>query len=135
MALQYSTTLRNNKLDQVESTAGTAALLKLLSGTSAPANPAAADTGTTVAIMALPSDWMAAASGGTKAKSGTWQVSAVATASITYFRIYDSVSAACIVQGLISQTTASGEMIVDSSAVSTGQVVTVNTFTLTAGNP
>ena len=134
MALQYGTTLRNNKLDQVEITAGTSPILKILSGTP-PANCAAADTGTTLVTMALPSDWMANASGGSKAKQNTWQASAVGTGSMGYFRLYDSASAACHIQGLVSQATASGELIVDNSAVSTGQVVTVNTFTLTAGNP
>lgn len=133
MALQYGITLKNNRLDQVEVTAGTAAILKILSG-GMPATPATADSGSTLVTMPLPVDWMAAASGGTKAKQNTWVASAVGAGSMGYFRIYDSASATCHVQGLVSQATASGELIVDNSVVSTGQVVTVNTFTLTAGN-
>lgn len=134
MALQYGTTLRNAKLDQIETVAGTAPILKILSG-SMPANCAASDTGTTVIAMALPSDWMSSAAAGAKAKLGTWQASAVGTASASYFRITDSAQANCHVQGLVSQSTASGEMVVDNSVVATGQVVTVNSFTITAGNP
>jgi hypothetical protein len=131
MAIQYSTTLRNAKLDQIEITPGTAALLKLFTGT-VPATPATADSGTTLAIMTLPSDWMAAASGGTKAKQNTWQISAVGTGTIGYFRIYDSVSSACHIQGTCGQ--GSGDMSFDNSSVNTGQIITVNTFTVTAGN-
>lgn len=134
MALQYSTTVRNAKLDAVETAIGTAPILKILSG-AMPANCGTADSGTTVVSTALPSDWLAAASGGSKAKAGTWQASAVGTASASYFRIADSAQAACHIQGLVSQSTASGEMVIDNSVVSTGQVVTVNSFTLTAGNP
>jgi len=70
MALQYSTTLRNAQLDAIESTVGASAVLKIRSG-GAPANVAAADSGTVLATFSLPSDWMAAASNGTKGKSGT----------------------------------------------------------------
>lgn len=133
MALLYATTLKNTRLDSVETAAGTTPLLKILTG-AAPNAPGTADSGTTLVSMPLPADWMASASGGVKSKSGTWQASAVGTGSMGYFRIYDSASAACIIQGLVSQSTASGELIVDNSAVSTGQVVTVNTFTLTHGN-
>lgn len=67
MALQYSTAVRNARLDVVESTIGTSAVLKIRTG-AAPANCAAADSGTVLATCTLPSDWMAAASGGTKAR-------------------------------------------------------------------
>ena len=72
MALQYSVTVRNAQLDAVETTVGTAPLLRIYSG-SAPANCAAAASGTLLAEATLPSDWMAAASSGSKALSGTWQ--------------------------------------------------------------
>ncbi len=72
MPLNYSTTLRNNQLDQVESTVGTAAKLQIRSGTK-PTACADADAGTLLAELTLPSDWMAAASSGSKAKAGTWQ--------------------------------------------------------------
>ena len=70
MAIQYSTTLRNNQLDQVESTTGTLAILRIYSG-SALANCAAAATGTLLAEMTLPSDWMNAASSGGRGGFGS----------------------------------------------------------------
>lgn len=70
MALQYGTTLRNAQLDVIETTVGTTPILEIRSG-APPANCGTADSGTLLASMTLPSDWMAAASGGSKAKSGT----------------------------------------------------------------
>ena len=72
MTVQYSVRVRNARLDVVESTIGTSAILKIRTG-SAPGNCAAADSGTVLATLNLPSDWMAAASGGSKDKSGTWE--------------------------------------------------------------
>ena len=72
MAIQLSGAVRDARLDAIETVIGTAAMLRIRT-LSPPANCAAADVGTVLAEMALPSDWMAAASGGVKAKSGTWQ--------------------------------------------------------------
>lgn len=135
--MQFGTTLRNNRLDQIETTAGTTPLLQLWSG-SLPANCAAADSGTKLAEMALPSDWMAAASGGSKAKSGTWQTTGLAGAgagtSVVHFRIKDSAGTTCHVQGNVTVTGGGGDMQVDNVSVANGQTVTVNSFTITDGN-
>lgn len=132
MTLQYSTTVRNAKLDVVESTIGVTPILRIRTG-AAPANCAAADTGTVVATVTLPSDWMAAASGGTKALSGTWQdASADATGTAAHFRIYDSTGTTCHMQGTVG--TSGTDMIVDNTSFAAGQQFTVTSFTLTAGN-
>ncbi len=134
MTLQYSTTVRNAKLDAVESTIGTSAVLKIRTG-APPANPAAADSGTVLASMTLPSDWMAAASSGTKALSGTWSdTSADATGTAAHFRIYASDGTTCHIQGTVTATGGGGDMTLDNTSIASGQTVTVTTFTLTAGN-
>lgn len=133
MALQYSVTLRNNQLDQVESTVGTSAKLQLRSG-APPATCATADSGTLLCELALPSDWMAAASSGTKAKAGTWTGTGAAGGSMGHFRVKDSAGTTCHVQGTVTATGGGGDMTVDNVVVASGQAVTVNTFTLTAGN-
>jgi hypothetical protein len=66
MGLQYSASVANAKLDAIESTIGTSAVLKIRSG-SVEATVATADSGTVLATLNLPSDWMAAASGVSKA--------------------------------------------------------------------
>jgi hypothetical protein len=133
MTMQYSVTVRNNRLDQDETTIGTAPVLRMLSG-APPANCAAAETGTILCTVTLPSDWAAAAAAGAKAKSGTWQdLTADNTGAFGYFRMYDSGIATCHMQGTAG--TAGTDMIVDSASVTAGQSFTVTTFTRTAGNP
>lgn len=135
MTLQLSTAARNALLDAIEAAAGTGAILKIRTG-AAPANCAAADSGTVLATATLPSDWMAAASGGTKALAGTWQdASADAAGTAAHFRIYDSTGTTCHIQGTVTATGGGGDMTVDNVVFAAGQVFNVTSFTLTAPNP
>jgi hypothetical protein len=135
MAIQLSTTVRNARLDAIETAIGTSAVLKIRSG-SAPANVATADSGTVLATLTLPSDWLAAASSGSKAKSGTWQdTSADATGTAAHFRIYASDGTTAHMQGTVTVTGGGGDMTVDSVSFTAGQSFTISTFTLTDGNP
>lgn len=134
MALQFSTTVRNAQLDAIETAIGTSAVLKIRTG-AAPANVATADSGTVLATLSLPSDWMAAASGGSKALNGTWQdSSADATGTAAHFRIYASDGTTAHIQGTVTATGGGGDMTVDNTSFASGQSFTVTTFTLTAGN-
>ena len=133
MALQYSVAVRNAKLDAVETEIGTSPSLEIKSGT-VPASTAAANSGTILATVALPSDWMAAAASGSKAKLGTWQdASADATGTAAHFRIFSS-GGVCHAQGTVTATSGGGDMEVDNTSFAAGQQFTVTTFTLTAGN-
>lgn len=132
MALQYGTTVRNNKLDSIETTIGVSPILTIRTG-AAPANCAAANTGTVLATLTLPSDWMANASGGSKAKSGTWQdASADASGTAAHFRIHDSTATTCHIQGTCG--TSGTDMILDSTSFTAGQSFTINTFTINDNN-
>jgi hypothetical protein len=134
MALQYSVAVRNAKLDAVESTIGISAVLKLRTG-AAPADVATADSGTVIATLSLPVDWMAAAASGSKAKSGTWQdTSADASGTIAHFRIYALDGTTAHIQGTVTNTGGGGDMTLDNVAVNSGQSITINTFSLSAGN-
>lgn len=138
MTIQYSTTLRNNKLDSIETTISTAPLLRLYNGT-APANCAAALSGNTLlAEGALPSDWLSAASAGAKALNGTWtltgQAGAAAGTASTFFRIYDSAGTVCHVQGTVTASGGGGDMTLNNNSIANTQTVTVASFTVTAGN-
>src|SRR6266478_3645415 len=106
MTLQASVPVRNAELDAIETTIGVSAVLVLVTG-APPASCAAADAGTVLATMQLPSDWMAAASGGSKAKAGTWQdLTADASGTVGHYRIYDStgVAGTCGLQGTVTAT-------------------------------
>jgi len=136
MALQYSVAVNNARLDQIETTIGTNVSLLIYSGLP-PATCAAAPTGTLLVAINLPADWMAAASGASKAKTGTWSGTAVATGTAGYFRICNgSPTDVAQIQGVIETTGGSptGDMGLDNTSISSGQTVTVSTFTLTAGN-
>jgi hypothetical protein len=133
MALQFGTTTRNAILDAIETAAGTAPILTIRSG-AAPANCAASNSGTVLATLTLPSDWMAAASGGTKAKSGTWEdASADAAGTAAHFRIHDSTATTCHAQGTITSTlVGTGDLLIDNVVLAAGQDVLISSFTLTA---
>ena len=134
MALQYSVSVRNAQLDAFETAIGTSAVLKIRTG-SVPATCATADAGTVLATLTLPSDWMAAASSGSKAKNGTWEdTSADATGTAAHFRLYASDGTTCHAQGTVTVTGGGGDMTVDNTSFASGQAFTVTTFTITAGN-
>lgn len=135
MTLQLSVAVRNAELDAIEATAGVSAILKVASGAQ-PANCAAVASGTILATLNLPSDWMTAASAGSKAKSGTWEdTSADATGTAAHWRLYASDGTTCHAQGSVTATGGGGDMTVDNTSFAAGQDFTVTGFTLTAGNP
>jgi len=134
MALQLSAAVRNARLDAIETAIGVSAVLKIRSG-AAPANVAAADSGTVLATLTLPSDWLAAAASGSKAKAGTWQdASADNTGTAAHFRIYASDGTTAHLQGTITGTGGGGDMELDSVSITAAQSVTITGFTLTDGN-
>jgi len=134
MTVQLSVAARNARLDAIETTVGVSAILEIRSGAQ-PANCAAADSGTLLASMSLPSDWMAAASAGAKALSGTWQdTSANNAGTAAHFRIKDSGGTTTHMQGSITATGGGGDMTIDNTTIAASQVITVTAFTLTDGN-
>lgn len=133
MAFQFSTTARNAALDAIETAIGTSAVLKIRTGT-VPADCGTADAGSVLATLTLPSDWLAAASGGSKSKSGTWEdTSADAAGTAGHFRIYASDGTTVHMQGTITATGGGGDMTLDNTSIASGQQVTITSFTLSAG--
>lgn len=134
MAVQFSVAVRNARLDAVETAVGTSAVLRIRSG-AVPAAVATADAGTVLATLNLPSDWMADASGGSKALAGTWEdTSADATGTAGHFRVYASDGTTAHIQGTVTATAGGGDMTLDSTSITAGQTVTVTSFTVTDGN-
>ncbi len=131
MAVQLSVTARNNRLDQIESTIGTAPKLYIRTGAQ-PANCAAADSGSLLCTITLPSDWMNAAASGQKTLLGTWQGTATGAGTGLHFRIKDSTETTCHMQGSVGL--GSGDLQLDNNVIAVDQVVTVTAFTLTDGN-
>lgn len=131
MSIQLAVSTRNARLDAIETDLGVSPLLEIRTG-AAPADCATADSGTVLASLTLPSDWLAAAAAGAKAKSGTWQdLTADAAGTAAHFRIKTS-GAVCKQQGTCGIGT--GDLQLDNTNIAAGQTVTVTAYTLTDAN-
>jgi len=126
MAFQYGATLRNNQVGQIQTTIGGSGTLKIFSGAE-PANCAAADPSGLLATIVLPATFLTSSAGVTTI-AGSWSVAASATGTAASFRMYDG-SSVCHVQG--NCTT---DLILNNTSITSGQTVTVTSFTVTAGN-
>lgn len=133
MTVQFSVAVRDARLDAIETTISTTPSLEIRTG-APPANCGTADSGTVLATCALPSDWMAAASSGSKAKAGTWEdTSADAAGTAGHFRI-KSAGGTVHMQGTVTATGGGGDMTLDNAVLAVGQAFSVTSFTLTDGN-
>lgn len=134
MTVQLSVAVRNARLDVIETTIGASAILKIRTGAQ-PANCATADAGTVLATLNLPSDYLAAASSGSKAKSGTWEdTSADNAGTAAHWRLYASDGTTCHAQGTVTATGGGGDMTVDNVVFAALQAFTITSFSLTDAN-
>lgn len=133
MAIQLSTTIRNAQANQIESTIGTSPKLQIRTGAQ-PTNCAATNSGSLLAELTLPSDWLAAASSGAVALAGTWTGTASGTGTAGHFRIFDSAATTCHYQGSITATGGGGDMTLDNTSIASGQTINITAFTHTMGN-
>lgn len=129
MTVQWSDTLRNAILDQITTTLGASWKLKLRSGAQ-PATVATASSGTIIATF---TPTAAAASTGSKTMvtGAPIQVAASATAVIGH---YELTTSADVVheRGSVTATGGGGDMTVDNTSVTSGQIVQITAFTKTA---
>ncbi len=135
MTVQFSVAVRNAMLDAIESAIGTSAVLKIRTG-AAPANCAAADSGTVLSTIACPSDYLANAASGSKAKSGTWTDvdNADASGTAAHYRLYASDGTTCHAQGTVTNTGGGGDMTVSNVSFVAGQPFSITAFAYAAGN-
>lgn len=130
MTLQISTNLKNHLLDSIESFPSAAPVIKLWSG-AAPANCEATDSGTELASLTLPTDFLTTASSG-EVTENNWSDIEVSTAgTVGHFRIYDGSN--CFLQGTVTATGGGGDMTVSNTTLVVGQSLNVSTFTLNWG--
>lgn len=126
MTFQYGVTLRNNQVSQIQTSVGATGNLKIFSGAE-PANCAAADPTGLLVTITLPATFLTS-SGGVTTIAGTWSAAATATGTAASWRMYDG-SAVCHVQG--NTTT---DLVLNNQSITSGQTVTVTSFSVTAGN-
>lgn len=133
-----SDAIRNAELDAIETTISTAPILRLYSGSVPASEGASLGAAVLLAEGTLPSDWLAAASGGAKAKSGTWTLTGQSGAGVgtdaTFGRIYASDGTTPHVQFTVGETADTPEMTLDNKNIANAQVVTVSSFSFTAAN-
>jgi hypothetical protein len=130
MAIQLSTAVRNAMLDAIETTVGTAAKIRILTGTQ-PATCATAESGTLLVQFTLASDWAANAASGSKAFSAITGTAATGTGTAGYYRLVDTAGTTCHEQGTITATGGGGDMTIDNTSIATGQTVNVTGWTWT----
>jgi hypothetical protein len=129
MSKTYLIANANTILDAIETAYGTSCTMKIRSG-ARPTHTADASTGDVLATIALGSDWMAAASGGSKAKSGTWSdTSADFSGTAAHYEIVASNGTTINERGSVTVTGGGGDLTLDSVSITAGQVVTISSFT------
>jgi len=133
MTIQIAEALRNAILDLFETTIGESPVLEIRTGAQ-PADCAAADSGTLLASLTLPADWMNAAASGSKTLKGTWQdASADDTGTAGHFRLKSSLGTVYM-QGSITATGGGGDMTLVSTSIVATMPLNITTFTLNAGH-
>ena len=135
LQLQFGVLTRNRRLDAIEVELGAAPVLTIWNG-AIPANCAAANAGTVLVTVTLPSDWMSNASGGTKVINPTgapWSdPTADNSGTALHFRIHKAGGGTCELQGTVGMS--GTDMIIDNNVIVAGQTVSITSFTLTDAN-
>ena len=138
MTIQLNTTLRNNMVSQYESTIGVSPKLIIRTGAQ-PANAAAVDSGTLLAILTLPSDWMANAASGAVALLGSWAGTGSAAGTAAHYRLKDSTATSTdntgttYEQGSVTATGGGGDLTLDNAVIAASQAISVTSWTRTQG--
>ncbi len=130
MAINMDAASRNAMLDAVESVWGTSPILLIRSGAK-PAALADVSAGTVLATVLLPSDWLLAASGGVKEKSGTWEDASADAAGVAgHFELYSSDGTTLRMRGTVTLPGGGGDIEVDNTNFQPTQVFTIAAFSL-----
>ena len=127
MAERLNDAARNRQADSIGDDFDDATL-EIYTG-SQPAAGAAA-TGTLLVTITLPSDAMGAASSGVASKSGTWSGVASDSGDAGWFRIESSAGSRWY-DGSVTATGGGGEIELTSITITSGQTVTITSFSVT----
>lgn len=130
--MKFSAELRNARANQFEIVVGASPRLKFYTG-AAPTNVADAATGTLLADITLPADWMTDAANGVKTMSGTWQDAAAdAAGDVGYARLYKADNTTPVVQFTTGLSGADINLL--TLTLAAGQPLNITSFTFTEGN-
>ena len=128
MTTGYNVTLRNSQLNAITTAVGSAGTLTIYAGT----QPATGGTATTVlATFTLGSPFSGAASAAVLSPTLPANVNASATGTATWFRVSTSGATQCI-DGTVG--TSGADLILNTTALTLGNPVSVTAWTVTRGN-
>lgn len=130
MAIQYSTTHRNNNMADITTQLGTTPFLIIYTG-AAPANCGTAASGTLLVAIPGSNPFGAAPSGGVLTASSFTTTNAAASGTAGYFRLCtSSAGTTCIAQGTAG--TSGTDLILTTTTIVATQPVAITSFTDTA---
>lgn len=127
MAQAYLAATANYSLDQFldnKFPAGSKVQIR----TGAPAGCSQAAGGSLLVEITTPATPWAAASGGSKAKNGTWSASATGSGTAGHYRMTNGTD---VHEGTVTATGGGGDMELDNTSITATQVVTITAFTRT----
>lgn len=133
MAIQFNASARNAILQAIETEVKGSAVIEFRTGTQ-PASAGTADSGTLLATIQLPADYLGTPVSGTTDKSGTWSTSVSAAGTVGHFRMKNSAATISYIQGAITSTGGAGDLKFDAIDWVTAQTVTISSWTFVAGN-
>ena len=134
MAISYADALRNTRMDAITTLAGDAALIRIYSGTR-PTNEGA--EGTLLAELTGDTPFAGAAVAGVLELNPIESESSApeaGTNTASWFRIYSAGAAAIVCDGSVGVTGSGADLILDSTSITAGQTVSIDTFVITEGN-
>lgn len=125
MAVQLSTTTRNRLRDDYVTAFPAGSVLVIRTGS--PPGVANAATGTLLVSITLPATPFTNGTGQVTL-NGVWSDTASGTGTVGYYRMTNGSD---IEEGVVTVTGGGGDMTLDSATITSGQVVTIATFTRT----
>lgn len=132
MALSYDTSIRNAMLDAITTRAGGSALLRIYTATR-PATGAAITSQTLLAELTCNATFAPAASGGVLTLNAiTQDSSANATGTAAWFRIVKSDGTTFVLDGDVG--TSGSDLNLTTTSITSGQPVSISSFTITEAN-
>jgi hypothetical protein len=137
MTIQLGSTLRTNMINTYETSLGTSPKLIIRSG----AQPGACnsvDSGSMLAILTLPSDWISTgASGSVTIVGGPWAGTGATAGTAGHYRLKDSSATATDNSGTTHEQgsvgTGSEDLVLDNAVIAVGQAISITTWTRTQG--
>ena len=131
MSIQFSTDLRNGQNDQITTKIGANGLLDIFTG-SPPGSCDSADSGTKLVEFICNATFAPSSTSGSITINPYTSVTALASGTAGYFRFKTS-GGAQKVQGTVTASGGGGDLTLDNTSINSGQLVSMNTQTITAG--